>query len=80
MKRSRFDRSFELLHKDDVTNNVVDVSRRWHSSRLRHRDELVAIEGEESFDGLQELLLVTNRLSIEGWLSRFFFAGREMTA
>lgn len=68
---------FELLRCEDVTENEVKVSKRWHDARAKRRDDLLKIEGEKTFEGLQQFLSVVYRLSSERRLSRFVFvAGR----
>lgn len=64
---------FQLLRCDDVTANIELTSRRWHASRQRHRDDLVKIEGEERFEGLQRFLSMVHTLTSERRLSRFVF-------
>lgn len=61
---------FELVRRDDATANVVEVSARWRAARERHRAELVADEGEETFEGLQRFLAVVHNLAAERRLSR----------
>ena len=64
---------FRLLRCDDVTGNIELTSGRWHASRQRHRDDLVKIEGEERFAGLQRFLSTVHTLTSERRLSRFVF-------
>jgi len=46
---------FRLLKHEDVSANAALVSGRWHESRQRHKDALIKIEGEERFEGLNDL-------------------------
>src|SRR5262249_3566903 len=39
----------ELVRAEDVTDNEVEVSRRWHAARQRRAAELTRLEGEETF-------------------------------
>src|SRR6516164_6548850 len=39
---------FELVRAEDVTDNEILVSRRWHDARQRCAAELVRLEGEET--------------------------------
>jgi SAM-dependent methyltransferase len=68
---------FELICCEDVTENEAKVSKRWHDARAKRRDDLLKIEGEKTFDGLQQFLAVVYRLSSERRLSRFVFAARK---
>lgn len=68
---------FELVRAEDVTQNEVEVSRRWHEARRRRAVELTRLEGEETFAGLQRFLAAVHRLTDERRLSRFAYLGRR---
>ena len=65
---------FELHRSEDATENEAQVSKRWRDAREQRRDELIKIEGEMTFEGLQRFLAVVCRLSSGRRLSRFVFA------
>jgi SAM-dependent methyltransferase len=67
----------ELVRREDATGNVVEVSARWRAARERHRAELVADEGEETFAGLQRFLAVVHTLAGERRLSRDLVLARK---
>jgi SAM-dependent methyltransferase len=67
---------FELVLTEDVTNNEIEVSRRWHDARQQHAAELTQLEGEETFAGLQRFLATVHSLTRERRMSRFLFLGR----
>lgn len=64
---------FRLIHVSDASEAAADVSQRWHDARARLRDEIVAIEGEERFDGLQDFLQIVHDLSASRRLSRLVY-------
>lgn len=64
---------FRLIRSEDVTGNIERTSGRWHASRQKHRDDLIKIEGEERFDGLQTFFSTVHKLTSERRLSRFVF-------
>ncbi len=64
---------FTVRRVADVTDAVVSVSGRWHDARARRRAPLTAIEGEETFDGLQRFLAIVRVLAGERRLSRFMY-------
>lgn len=64
---------FKLIRCEDVTGNIELTSGRWHASRQKHRDDLIKIEGEERFEGLQKFLSTVHTLTGERRLSRFVF-------
>jgi cyclopropane fatty-acyl-phospholipid synthase-like methyltransferase len=68
---------FELLRREDVTENEAQISKKWRDAREQRRDELIKIEGEITFEGLQRFLAVVCRLSSERRLSRIVFAARK---
>lgn len=59
-----------LARQEDVTANAALVSGRWREARHRHREDLVLIEGEERFEGLQAFLGAVHRLTAERRLRR----------
>jgi hypothetical protein len=68
---------FELMRAEEVTENEVEVSRRWHAARQQRAAELVRLEGEETFAGLQRFLATVHRLTRERRLARFAYLGRK---
>jgi SAM-dependent methyltransferase len=67
----------ELVDCEDTTEAVVHVARRWREARAERRDELVADEGVETFEGVQAFLTVAHTLAIERRLSRLTFIARR---
>lgn len=68
---------FRFVRCEDVTGNIERTSGRWHDSRQKHREDLVKIEGEERFEGLQTFLSTVHTLTSERRLSRFVFLGEK---
>lgn len=68
---------FGLLRREDVTENEAQVSRRWLDARARRRDDLIRIESEKTFKGLQRFLEVVYWLSSQRRLSRVVFVARR---
>jgi 2-polyprenyl-3-methyl-5-hydroxy-6-metoxy-1,4-benzoquinol methylase len=68
---------FELLLKEDATENVAQVSKRRHDARHKRKEDLITIEGEETFDGTQRFLYMVYTLASERRLSRFVFLARK---
>ena len=64
---------FSLLKLEDVSVNAAAVAGRWQRARHRHREALIAIEGEERFEGLQRFFGAVHRLTSERRLSRFVY-------
>jgi hypothetical protein len=63
----------------DVTAAAASVSARWRDARARRREAIVAIEGEQGFDGLQRFLDIVCTLSREKRLSRLAYLARKVS-
>jgi SAM-dependent methyltransferase len=64
---------FEVLEVRDVTEGMASISGRWRDAREELRPALVALEGEEGFEGVQRFLTVAHTLASERRLSRFMY-------
>ena len=62
-----------MIRITDASDAAADVSARWHDARARLRDDIVAIEGENRFDGLQDFLQTVHDLSASRRLSRLVY-------
>ena len=71
------DAGLKLIKREDVTNNAVMTSGRWHDARAKRRDALIAIEGEDRFNGLQRFLATVHKLTSERRLSRYAFLAEK---
>jgi SAM-dependent methyltransferase len=67
------DSRFVVREVRDVTEAVASVSRRWRDARDEHRAALVALEGDETFEGVQRFLDVAHTLSSERRLARYMY-------
>ena len=67
------DAGFRLIDCDDRTENMATVASRWHDARESYCDELVADEGQATFDGVQQFLQTSHRLALERRLSRYVY-------
>jgi len=64
---------FRLIRQEDVTANAALVSGRWHRARQARKDDLLRIEGEERFEGLQRFFEAVHTLTSEKRLSRIAY-------
>jgi len=71
------DAGFQLIGREDVTENAAVVARRWHDARAKRREALVGIEGVKRFEGLQRFFDAVHRVSAERRLSRYAFLFRR---
>lgn len=68
---------FDQTMVEDVTPNIAMVSGKWHEARIKHKADLVKIEGESTYESLQTFLNVVHTLSSERRLSRLVFVARK---
>jgi SAM-dependent methyltransferase len=68
---------FELGHREDLTENMAAMAGRWHDARAGFRDELLADEGEATFEGIQRFLGACHLLARERRLSRYAYLARR---
>lgn len=61
---------FRLTSQLDLTENAALVSRRWRDARASFRDDLLRLEGEARFEGVQGFLGAVHKLTAERRLSR----------
>ena len=66
---------FEVIVKEDRTENMARIASRWREAREAHAEELRKIEGE-TFEGQQRFFDVALRLADSRRLSRFAFCCR----
>jgi cyclopropane fatty-acyl-phospholipid synthase-like methyltransferase len=71
---------FELLSVHDLTESAALISHRWWEARERRREDLIGIEGDGNFNGLQKFLACIHRLSVERRLSRCAYLARKKQA
>ena len=71
------DAGFTLLRREDATGTIELTSGRWHAARQRRREDLLKLEGEQRFEGLQRFLAAVHKLTRERRLSRFVFVAEK---
>jgi len=68
---------FELVRADDLTAGAAVIAKRWHDARAQRSNDLIRIEGEKNFNGLQKFLWCVHTVSVERRLSRFAYVARK---
>jgi SAM-dependent methyltransferase len=76
-ERSLEEAGFRVLQVRDVTDAVVSVSGGWRTARAKRKDQLVALEGDDAFEGLQRFLSAVHTLASERRLSRYAFLAEK---
>jgi SAM-dependent methyltransferase len=64
---------FRLVRREDASENAAMVAGCWRDARANHRDELVTLEGQERYEGLQRFFDTVHRLTRERRLSRILY-------
>lgn len=71
------DAGFTLLSAADVTAPAALISEKWRNARALRRQELLGIEGEANFEGLQRFLACVQSLTNEKRLKRFVYVAEK---
>jgi len=67
----------QLVHREDVTGNAATIAGRWHQAREHHREDLLRLEGEARFEGLQRFFAAVHGLAAERRLSRIAYVAEK---
>lgn len=68
---------FQDIVARDTTHQSAQIANLWHQAREKRRTELLSIEGERGFEGLQKFLSCVNTLTSERRLLRFLYIARK---
>ena len=68
---------FRGIRVRDTTENAARIAERWRRAREKRKGELVAAEGEVSFDGLQRFLQCVHALTSERRLLRYLYTASK---
>ncbi len=68
---------FRLLLRKDITQQMALVSERWRMARAHHEDDLIKMEGKETFSGLQRFFSQVSKTARERRLSRFLLLAEK---
>ncbi len=60
-----------------MTENMATISQRRYDARMRARDDLLTLEGEQTFQGQQRFLAMVHLLASERRLSRYVYLARK---
>jgi len=68
---------FRLLQVTDTTQNAAEISGRRHKARDSRRQQVVEIEGEGNFEGLQKFWSCVHQLTSERRLLRYLYLAEK---
>lgn len=70
------DAGFEVVSREDRTEDIALVAGRWHDARAQQEAVLREIEGDERYTGMQAFMATCARLARERRLSRLAYLAR----
>lgn len=68
---------FDLLRREDLTGTIARLARGHWQARERHREALMALEGQARFEALTAYRRMAETLAVEGRLSHVAFLARR---
>jgi SAM-dependent methyltransferase len=68
---------FTDLKVEDTTSQAAGTAARWHQARQKYKDQLLALEGEQKYTGLQRFLSCVQSLTEERRLLRLLYQARK---
>jgi ubiquinone/menaquinone biosynthesis C-methylase UbiE len=66
-----------LVQAQETTERAAAISQRWREARARRKVDLLKIEGEANFEGLQRFLAYVHTLTNEKRLARFVYVAAK---
>ena len=68
---------FRRISVTDTTDDAAQIAKRWHGAREKRKKELIAVEGDSNFEGLQRFLSCMHRLTAERRLLRYLYSANK---
>jgi SAM-dependent methyltransferase len=68
---------FKVLEARDTTMNSASISKRWRDARAARKSELMKIEREQTYEGLQKFLSCVHSLTSEKRLARYLYVAAK---
>ncbi|HKO14536.1 MAG TPA: class I SAM-dependent methyltransferase [Acidobacteriaceae bacterium] len=68
---------FRTLSVSDTSEQAAAIAERWRDARERRREELIALDGSESYEGLQRFLACVHSLTSERRLLRYVYLAEK---
>ncbi len=68
---------FRDIRATDTTENAAHIAKQWHLAREKRKKELIAIEGNSNFEGLQRFLSCVHTLTRERRLRRYLYLANK---
>jgi len=68
---------FTVLSVSDTSEQAAAIAERWRDARERRREELIALEALERYEGLQRFLACVHALTSERRLLRYVYLAEK---
>jgi SAM-dependent methyltransferase len=68
---------FQVEREENVTEQLAIISQRRYDARTRAREDLLALEGEQTYHGQQRFYAMVHQLASERRLSRYVYLARK---
>jgi ubiquinone/menaquinone biosynthesis C-methylase UbiE len=68
---------FDILAVTDTSENAARIAQRWRDARQKHSESLLALEGQQNFQGLQQFLSTVRTLTSERRLLRLLYVAQK---
>ena len=68
---------FRRISVTDTTDSAAQIAKQWYDAREKMTKELIAVEGNSNFEGLQRFLLCVHSLTTERRLLRYLYSANK---
>jgi len=68
---------FRRISVTDTTDSAAQISKQWYDAREKRTKELIAVEGNTNFEGLQRFLSCVHSLTTERRLLRYLYSASK---
>ena len=68
---------FALVKVTDTSEQAAQIAQRWHAAREARREPLLALEGQDRYEGLQRFLACVHQLTAERRLLRHLYLAEK---
>ena len=65
------------IRATDTTESAAQIAKKWHDAREKRNEQLMLVEGETNFDGLQRFLSCVHTLTSERRLLRYVYTAQK---
>src|SRR5271156_5264100 len=68
---------FRRISVTDTTDSAAQIAKQWYDAREKMTKELISVEGDINFEGLQRFLLCVHSLTTERRLLRYLYSANK---